>query len=58
MLAVSFFFVLVGGTLLSVGVLGLFLKLLQVVKSDQKKWLLLLGSGFMSLVLGLLIAMT
>ena len=58
MLAVSFFFVVSGVSLLLVGILGLFLKQLQVVKTDRKKWLLLSGGGFMSLLLGMLIAMT
>ncbi|SHK47197.1 hypothetical protein [Desulforamulus aeronauticus] len=58
MLAVSFFFVVSGVSLLLIGILGLFLKQLQAVKTDRKKWLLLSGGGFMSLLLGMLIAMT
>ncbi len=58
MLAVSFFFVVSGVSLLLIGILGLFLKQLQVIKTDRKKWLLLSGGGFMNLLLGMLIAMT
>ncbi|WP_169843583.1 hypothetical protein [Desulforamulus ferrireducens] len=58
MLAVSFFFVLVGVSLMVVGILGLFLKQLQVVTTRPKTWLLLSGGGFVCLLLGLLIATT
>lgn len=58
MLAVSFFFVLAGVSLLLVGILGLFLKQLQVVTTKQKTWLIMSGSGFICLLLGLLMAMT
>ena len=58
MLAVSFFFVLAGVSLLLVGILGLFLKQLQVVTTQQKTWLIMSGSGFICLLLGLLMAMT
>ncbi|MEW6063600.1 hypothetical protein P378_15870 [Desulforamulus profundi] len=58
MLAVSFFFVLAGGILLFVGIIGLFLNQLTRQHANQKKWLFLSSGGFISLLLGMLMAMT
>ena len=58
MLAVSFFFVLMGGGCLFIGVIGLFLQLFGVGNIVNKKLLFLSAAGFISLILGLLMAMT
>lgn len=59
MLAVSFFFVLIGGSLLFTGVIGLFLQLLGGGgNSSRKKWACISAGGFVSLILGFLMAMT
>lgn len=58
MLAVSFFFVLAGGILLFVGIMGLFLNQLTGQRSNQKRWLVLSSGGFICFLLGMLMAMT
>lgn len=62
MLAVSFFFVLAGGSLLFIGLVAIFLYYLGLQGTNQegrlKKWLMLASVGLVSLILGLLIAMT
>ncbi|MEG6521206.1 hypothetical protein [Desulfotomaculum sp. 1211_IL3151] len=58
MLAVSFFFVLAGGMIILVSVVGILLNLLNMEYSRWKKWGLPLCGGVLSLLLGLLIAMS
>ncbi|MCL5290423.1 MAG: hypothetical protein ACOY35_06460 [Bacillota bacterium] len=58
MLAVSFFFVLAGSILLFIGIMGLFLGQLTGQPANGKKWLFLSSGGFVSLLLGLIMAMT
>lgn len=58
MLAVSFFFVLMGGGLFCTGVIGFLLQVLGLGNKTEKKWAYLSAGGFVSLILGLLIAMT
>lgn len=58
MLAVSFFFVLAGVILLCTGTVGLFVNLLGKHQMGNKRYLLLAGGGLISVILGLLMAMT
>ncbi|WP_198006936.1 hypothetical protein [Desulforamulus reducens] len=58
MLAVSFFFVLMGGILIFVGIVGLFLQFLTKENTGRKKWVILWAGGTLSLLLGLLMAMS
>lgn len=58
MLAVSFFFVLAGGTIILVSVVAIFLNIINMEYSRWKKWGLPLCGGLLSLLLGLLIAMS
>ena len=45
MLAVSFFFVLMGGILIFVGIVGLFLQFLTKENTGRKKWVILWAGG-------------
>lgn len=58
MLAVSFFFVLTGGIIIIVSTVGFFLNLLAKDFSRGKRWGLPLCGGVISLLLGMLIAMS
>ncbi|GAB6157026.1 hypothetical protein JCM39194_02260 [Desulfotomaculum varum] len=58
MLAVSFFFALAGCIMFVTGVVGLLINRLTGQYWHIKKWLVLTGSGFLGIILSMLMAMT
>ncbi|GAB6182223.1 hypothetical protein JCM14036_35420 [Desulfotomaculum defluvii] len=58
MLAVSFFFILTGGIIIIVSTVGFFLNFLSKDYAQGKKWGLPFCGGFLSLLLGMLMAMS
>lgn len=60
MLAVGLFFALIGGGSLTWGIVGLFIQILggSGRTAVSPKWFYLMGGGFISLILGFLMAMT
>lgn len=63
MVAVSFFFVLMGSSLLFIGIMGIFLsKILaqddQWLGKQKKNLIIIAGIGTVCLILGMLMAMT
>ncbi|SHG77729.1 hypothetical protein [Desulforamulus hydrothermalis] len=58
MLAVSFFFALAGCIMFVTGVVALLINRLTGQNWPPKKWFILSGSGFLAIILSMLMAMT